>query len=517
MPASSWTAARWGLSAGLFAGVTALEFALVRPLQDGPAGPDAAAAVLYFDRIVSGHHLEVFVNSTAKPLLTVVLGSLHAISGDWRAGAVATVIVTAVGIVLASELVRRVANLGSAIFAGVALVGLISFQAEASWSYGLPWAFACWMTAGLLLVRPHPRFGAAGLMLLIGGLARAETFILVGVATSILGWMAVRGPRPPTRALLLMTGWLAIVGLCVHDLLLTGDPLWWTRVAAHSVALNDGRARSVAGVVRMSASLLWSSLPLAIAACLGGLHLLRTRSWVAAAGLIAIGPLVLVYTWVLAIARINVITHYLHPVYLAMVLGASVFVGLVLGTSGRAIVRRFPRTGGRPAHAIMALVAVVLAVGLVRQYAPLSPVSRRSIALEADIASRLTSVEPILAHARPADPPGTTPVPGPMGAPDPTRIRLFVPAHRVPRLALDLGLTLTQIGRLDPTRVDLARGYPPVGAVVYIDGFVEAASVGRGTTALQVSAPTRVDGVVVVPISSDPVARSWIVRIDPAP
>jgi hypothetical protein len=517
MPASLWTAARWGVGAGLFAAVTAIEFALVRPLQAGPAGPDAAASVLFFDRITSGRHLEVFVNNTAKPLLTVVLGGLHAISGDWRAGALATVIVTALGIVLASELVRRVANLEAAIFAGVALIGLISLQAETSWSYGLPWAFACWMAAGLLLVGPHPRFGAAGLVLLVGGLARAETFILIGVATLILGWMAVRGPRPPIGAPLVMTGWLAIVGLCAHDLLLTGDPLWWTRVAAHSVALNDGRARSLGGVVFMSGSLLWSSLPLTIAACLGTLHLLHTRRWVAAVGLIAIGPLVVVYTWILAIARINVLTHYLHPVYLAIVLGASVFVGLVLKTSGRAIARRFRRAGGRPAHAIAALVAFALAVGLVRPYALLSPSGRRSIALEADIASRLTSVEPILARARPADPPGTTPVPGPMGAPDPTRIRLYVPAHRVPRLALDLGLALTQIGRLDPSRVDLARGYPPVGAVVYIDGFVEAASLGRGTTALQVSAPTRVDGVVVVPIISDPIGRWWVVRIDPAP
>jgi len=104
-----------------------------------------------------------------------------------------------------------------------------------------------------------------------------------------------------------------------------------------------------------------------------------------------------------------------------------------------------------------------------------------------------------------------------MGAADATRIRLFVPAHRVPRLALDLGLALTQIGKLEPLRVDLARGYQPVGSVVYIDGRVEAASIGGGTTALQVSAPTEVGGVVVVPIISDPIGRSWVVRIDPAP
>lgn len=517
MHISSWTTARWGIGAGLFAAITAIEFALVRPLQDGPGGPDAAVSVLFMDRILSGHHLEAFINTTPKPLLSVVLGGLHAISGDWRPGAVATVIVAALGVVLASELVRRVANLGAATFAVFTLIGLFSLQAEVSWSYGLPWAFACWMAAGLLLVRPRPRFGGAGLMLLVGALARPETFILVGVANFILVWMAVRGPRPPIGAWFLMTGWLAVIGLCAHDFLLTGDPLWWTRVASHSVALNDGQARSLAGVGFMSVSLLWSVLPLTIAACAGGLYLLRSRSWVAVAGLIAMGPLVIVFTWFLAIARINVLAHYLHPVYLAIVLGASVLVGLLLEIATGRFAARFPRVAGRPAIAIAVLVAIGLAVGLVQPFAPLDPRSRASIALEADIASRLTSIEPVLARARPPDPPGLTPVPGSQGDVDTARIRLFVPAHRMARLALDLGLSLTQIGGLDPPSVDLARGYPPVGSVVYIDGFVEPGSIGGGTHSLQVSVPTQVGRVIVVPIISDPAGRKWVVRIDPAP
>jgi hypothetical protein len=517
MHVPSWANSRSAVAAGVLAAVGALEFALIRPFQDGPGGADAGASVLFFDRITSGRHLEVFLGTTPKPLLTVVLGGLHAITGDWRPGAVATVIVTALGIVLAAELIRRVANIYAAVFAVVALIGIVSLQVETSWSYGLPWAFACWMAAGLLLVRPRRRFGSAGVILLIGALARPETYILVAIATLTLAWLAVRRRRPPIRAWLLMIGWLGVIGMCVHDLFLTGDALWWTKVATHSVALSGGRARSLAGVGFMAASLLWSVLPLTLAACLGGLLLLRSRSWVAVAGLIAIGPLVIVYTWVLAIGRINVLSHYLHPVHLAIVLGGSVAAGWLLEIGRAYIAGRFRWAGGRPAHAMAAILAIALAVGLVRPFALLNPSSRASIALEADIASRLVSIEPVLARARPPDPAGRTPIPGPLGAADTSRVRLFVPAHRLVRLSVDLGMDLTEIAGLDPPSVDLARGYPPVGSVVYLDGFVEPGSIGGGTKSLQVSAPTRVDGVLVVPIVSNPATREWVVRIDPVP
>ena len=42
--------------AALFAVAAAIQIYLVRPL-DGPAAPDAAASVLYFQRIVAGRHL----------------------------------------------------------------------------------------------------------------------------------------------------------------------------------------------------------------------------------------------------------------------------------------------------------------------------------------------------------------------------------------------------------------------------------------------------------------------------
>src|SRR5213078_812222 len=114
MAIASPRAARYLALSGTFAAVAVVVFWLARPLQGGPAGPDAASSVLFFDRIASGQRLETWVNTTPKPLLTLVLGGLHGLTGDWRPGAVASVLITALGMVLAVELVRRVAGIEAA-------------------------------------------------------------------------------------------------------------------------------------------------------------------------------------------------------------------------------------------------------------------------------------------------------------------------------------------------------------------------------------------------------------------
>src|SRR5258705_4356138 len=127
-----------------------------------------------------------------------------------------------------------------------------------------------------------------------------------------------------------MIGWLALPILCLHDLLLTGNPLWWLSVAPHAVELNHGRARSLPGVLVMSAGHVRGMWPLAIEAVAGGLILLTRPAWIPVVGLVALGPLVIVYTWALAVRHVNVLSHYYHPADMAAVLGArnSVAAGL---------------------------------------------------------------------------------------------------------------------------------------------------------------------------------------------
>jgi hypothetical protein len=503
---------------GLFAAAAAVGFWLTRPLEGGPAGPDAAAYVLFFDRIAAGRHLETWVNTTPKPLLTVVLGGLHAVSGgDWRPGAVASVVVAALGIVLGAELARRVAGPVAGCFAFVALIGLGALQAETSWSYGLPWVLPLWMIAGLALIRREPRYGVAGIAFLVAGLIRPETFILLGVATAGLIGQVLRGDRLPARAWLLGLGWLAVIGLCLHDALLTGDPWWWTSVARRSVALNGGAYRSVGGVLSLSARLVVSMLPLAIAAAVGGLILLRRGSWAAAAGLIALGPLVFVYTWVLALSGVNVLSHYLHPAAVAIVLAASVGVGFVVMEARDRVAIRLPATGRSASLAVACAVGIVVAIVLSRPFVPLNAGARQSVGLEARIATRLAAAEVVIDRALPSHLADVAIDPGPTGQADPAGFRLLVPAHRTTRLAIDLGLPMTRVGGVGFASIDLAHGRPSVGSIVYLDKQVEAGSVGPETIPLQVTQPTTIGGVRVVPIVADPGAGMWIVRIDPAP
>jgi hypothetical protein len=510
-------AARAVIVAGTFVGVSAILLWLVRPLSGGPAASDAASSVLYFERIMSGRHLEAWLNTTPKPLLTLVYGILHAVDGEWRLVSIAAVLATAAGIVLATEVVRRVAGIAAAAFALVALTGSTALAAEASWAYGLGWALAFWMAAALMLLRPRPSHGLAGVFLLFAALARPETFILLGVATLILAGATIRRQLPSRRAWLISIGWLALPVMCLHDLLLTGDPLWWLSVAPHAVEVNGGRARSLPGAVYMSASRLLSMIVLVLEALVGGIILLRRREWVATAGLVALGPLIVLFIWFLAARRIETIGHYLHPVDLAIILGAAVAVGSVLPLVRDRLVRRVPRLAGPIGGVLVFACAIALAVVSSRPFSPLSAGARQTIALEGQLDVRVASLLPIIVSNLPANPIPATQPPGPMGSPDPASISLLIPRHRLPRMAVDLDMRLTAIAVLVPARVDLAHGYPPVGSVVYMDGKIDPGSVGSGTAALRVTVPTTVGGVRIVPVKTDPTAGIWIVRVEPAP
>ena len=76
--------------------VTAL--VVIRPFQAGAVEYDSAASVLYFDRIMTGRHLEATLLATPKPFLTVVFGSLYAVFHDWRVLVWATIAAYGLGI-----------------------------------------------------------------------------------------------------------------------------------------------------------------------------------------------------------------------------------------------------------------------------------------------------------------------------------------------------------------------------------------------------------------------------------
>src|SRR5258705_9631997 len=116
---------------------------------------------------------------------------------------------------------------------------------------------------------------------------------------------------------------MALPILCLHDLLLTGNPLWWLSVAPHVVELNHGRARSLPGVLAMSAGHVRGMWPLAIEAVAGGLILLTRRAWVPVVGRGALGPLGIGYTRAVAVRHVNLLSQYYHPADMPAGLGAG--------------------------------------------------------------------------------------------------------------------------------------------------------------------------------------------------
>jgi hypothetical protein len=298
----------------------------------------------------------------------------------------------------------------------------------------------------------------------------------------------------------------------VHDVLLTGDPLWWTAVAPHAVAVNDGRSRSLPSTIRLGAVLLLGQLPLAIGATIGGLIVLRRRHWLAVAGLVVLGPLVLLETWARAWRHLEVVGHYLHPVTLALVLGSAVTVGAAATAVGAWLDRRMPRLGGSPRAALALVAAALLAIMLPRPFTPLSPGGRSTIALEGALDERASAALAVVRASMPAPLPAPSP-PGPLGAADPALVTVYVPRHRLARSAVDLGLDLTSVTILDVKRIDLAAGYPRAGSIVYLDGRIDPGSMTDATAVLRVDAPTTVGGVRIVPVRVDPAEKLWIVLV----
>jgi hypothetical protein len=503
------------LAAAAFAAIVAVCAWLVRPFDGGPAATDAAASVLYFDRIAAGRHLEAFVNATPKPLLTLVFGALHALTGGWVAGAWASVLVLAAGIVMGAELVRRVAGPEAAVFAAVGLVGSVALLAETSLGLGLPWAFALWVAAGFALLRPEPRYGLAGLGLLLAALARQETFLFLAVATAYLVWRLVRGPRPPRSSWLILVGWFALVVLAIHDYALTGDPLWWTKVAAISAAHQN--VGSVVHVARRNAAHLVGLWGLLVFGLVGALALIRRRSWLAFSALGVMGPLVALLTLVLAWRDLAVLDRYFHPIDLAIIISAAIGAGAMLAAVRQRAIAKVSGPVQRGIPAVTLASAAVLAVVLSSPFAPTSAAARRTIGAQADVALRIDSLTPILKEALRSIPASDPPEPGPYLVPDPADIRVFVPRYQGHRLAVILDESMSRLRWIDPGRVDLSAGYPAVGSLLYFDGVLSPPSVTKETAVLRPSVPTVVGNVRIVPVMVDEARQVWIERIEAAP
>ena len=497
----------WG---SVLLGAVACIVAAVRPIAVGPIAYDGAAGVLYFDRILTGARLETFVNTTPKPLLTFVYGSLYTLAGDWRAVTFASVVIAASAAVLGGRLALRFAGPTGAIAAVVVIAAGARMLTEVSWSHGVPWALAAWLVAGLSLTGERPRYVAAGIALLLGALARQKTYLLTASA-SVLAIVLVATGRATRSALWILLGWLAIPTAAAHDLLLTGDPGFSYRVASISAAGIQPRTPLV--VSEMIGGELLRAPLLTLASLVGVAGLLRVRrGWIVALGIAVLvgGTAALL----LALSALGRQTHgyYLNPLVVPLTFGAALGVGYMANAVlARVASRDGPRNrvgwvmAAAADIALIAVAAVVLAPGLLGATTLTDLRDQRRIAADTDAA--VGAIRSMLE----AEPLPVPMIGDPEVRPNPAWTRILVPRPVQTRVAVDLGLPITTVGPLVPNRPTAGVIHP--GLIVYHDRYADPRN--DVTRAFERASPVTVEGVTFELVAR-PRAGVWIWRsVDP--
>jgi len=505
----SWT--RLALLGGLFIAAAGLMALVLRPFTTASIGPDAAAPVVHFQRILEGLHLEGYLGQTPKPLLTVVYGVIYGVTHDWRPIAWAAIAVFATCVVLGGLLGYRVGGPASGAFVAVGILFSAVLLVDLSLAYSVTWALLAWLVAALAVTAERPRYGIAGVALALGSLARLETLIVVVVAlgglivAEVLARKADR-PRPPRRAYLTLLGFLALPVMLVHDWLLTGDPLFWAKIAQ----LNSIGAENIRGPIQVSVSLglhFVHTAPILPLAAFGAFVLLRQRRWPMVLGLLALGPGVSAFLVYLGARGIFVSNRYLAPIDLSLLFTAGIGLSALDAPQVRRLVRRINSIGQRTVLAPL-LVGSVAALAL----APvglLDHTTRGTIARQiqlhaneqqamAAIRTELAAPSSCLQAARASD---VVPL-----------STVIVPSRLRVQAVVDLDLPLTEVSK--PDGITLAAGLPVPGQIVYHDRLDGQTS--KAYAIYEIDQPVVIGAIRLVPLLADATHGFWVIQVDNA-
>ncbi len=493
---------------------------LVRPFTAGPVGFDSAASVIHFQRIASGRTLEAFVTATPKPLLTLVYGGLHELTGDWRSISWATIAAFAVAVGLASRIAWRLAGPAAAVATVVGLVGTTLLLEDVVISYAVPWALVGWLVAALAVLGPRPRPLVAGLALMAASLARLETLVVVAViAIALAGMTLVRLRRDRSTAGIrrwwgVLLGAAAVPVMLVHDLLLTGDPWFWMSVSARYSAADPDSVRSpleIAGF--LTARYLGMPLLLALGS-VGVIWLARVRQWPILVGLVGLGPGVAAFLVVMAARGTYVSNRYVAAIDLALVLASGVGFVAAWMIVERRLLRPGPVDEPRGASATIRIVTAIgmaAAVAVVASWPP--------AVLDQELRSRAYSVRTQAEHADAVVPvlgcgldaiPGSRDLP-PADAPmadDPREAVVLVAGLLRPRLAVDLALPLGKVIGTPAAWLEPGDSFLPAGNLVFHDRLGDRPP--EAFTILEGSQPVVVDGTSLTPLVADPASGVWV-------
>ena len=495
---------------GVFLASVAVAAYVIRPWIAAPLAFDTAASVLHFDRIVSGHYLERPLTTTPKPLLTLVYGLIYSATHDWRAISFAALGAWGLSVVLAARLAWRLGGALAAAFLVTSLIVSSRLLLETASALGSVWALLLWIVAGLAVTARPSRWALAGIALGLAALARLETFLVIGLALAVLAALSFspgRWRRPvPGRAWLIAIGLLALPLMSLHDILLIGDPFFWTTVAASysAAAERAGRLPSVESIVRQLDALVTGQLALSLLAIAGMAILAARARWAVLVGLLALGPGVAAFLLFLAARHTFVDARYFVPISVAMIFAAAIGVsGLrapLAWLLGVLKTRSWYAVPARSAvlTAVMAVVVTEIAIVLSPNIAPLDRATRakinsaRHLARTADLA--VPEIRKALLEAKMA---GST-------------LQVTVPVPLRPRVAVELDVPLTQVGSYADPRVWLAAG-PTPGHLILID--LDPSATARTPAAFRLSAPATVGGVRLVPLLSDPDDGAWLLQV----
>lgn len=498
----------------------AVAFVAMRAWLPGTNDPDSMSSVLYFQRIASGQHLEVTVLTAPKPLLTLVFGLTWNLVHDWRAIVWETIAIHGIGVAVAARLASRVGGLSAGFFVAAALIASAPELAEVAQANSLPWAFAGWVTAGLAVTSRPRRFGIAGVALLLAGMARLETWLIVGAAVGVVVLLTVPAVRsrapgwPPVRSVLPLTAaLLAVPAALIHDYLLTGNPLYWLTVADAYTALVRPGLQPISALAYVHGLVSrYGAMPLLVLLAIVGLaHLVTTRRWAVLVGVAGLIGGVLVLLGVLAVRGTFISARY----YEEPGLGLLVLAGVGMG----AIVSLIARMAPRPSLAVGARVAgltAAVAVGVVLSLpGPLTPELQRRFstlqAASADLEAVIPRLRQIMESARePA--PGAAPAKKGFTVVDPKRATAYVPRALQRRIAIELDVALTELA--DPTAASvIARPERLLvaGQYVYHDINVDVPRVWF--SGLEVTKATPLGKLRVVPLAYK-LGTYWLLQVE---
>lgn len=491
---------------------------LARPFRSASLAFDSQMAVLHFERILAGRHLESFIATTPKPLLTVLYGVLHWLSGGWAAIAWATIGAYATAVVLSAVLAWRLAGPVAGTFSALAVLASPGLLFDVGFALATPWAAVGWLVAGLALTARRPRYCLAGVSLLLATLARLETVVPVGIVVLVLvtnrlahGRARLTLTRPPNAPWLVpLIALLAIPVMVLHDALLTGDPLFWISVAGRYSAAHTLAVMTPFQVIEFLVSRYWSVRILTLLAVIGVIRLGRMRNWMALVGLVGFGPGIAAFLIVLAARGIFVSDRYAAAIDITVAFGAGIGAAGIANWAAQVV--RTNRLAHSFAHRLgpdslgivsAAMAAVLIAGPYWRVDPALRPAVLQGATLAADEARSVPALELGLAFLKTY---GGSAVAGAHVAP-----LIYVPAPILPRLIVDVGRSTLEIVGTDEGAISLASGYPPAGALVFHS--LAGDDLSPGWADLETSTTREVGGVTIDPLLADPRAGIWVLRL----